>query len=626
MQHDEWFLEVFTEKLPVNCQTDQESNVRKKISTIDYVDIHDLWVQCGPHRFVVYLGFNKKRRYIRGPRADVSDTILCRFCEKHSLSSKDLEKRCHDNGNTYWFFQEYISDIDLNRLLFNAVLQIEWPEYMSWNGLFRWPRPIRNICLLFNNQHMEIDNHDCGLIVSDSSRLSAYTSDVFKVINFSQYKNTLKNKDIMIDLDERQAAIQAELKHLIGISSKNSSIAQRFAKFSEVPIVFTQTNDLSCLEEELLAFCINEDCIAYHDKKFICCIDGSLSCLSGDARYGFDLSIRSKLKEIERLWDYDIAIPIDMYRKELSEMTVFGGRLGSYLDRGSRIAEILSCIDHKIDDTELCDIGECMNIAQEFDDIYLLSGGLYLKKMGYLLGDRLLEIHRSLHENQILSVDAAILGIIMMVDRVIGLLGAGIEVKGSSDQFGIKKLGNFVAHANQVAKVDLDRISQRCIDIYRKQGIIIQANTQELFDDFIRRRLMWIYQLASEKYYRYLAYDVMKSGYAMHIIDSIHECIDKFEGLISMYRRIKGLLKVYNFDESKISSDHTTDIIEHQKMQIIMKGLDRYSVSELHKLMLSMISVLDNVFISDLDLKTRNTVLSDLCRCLIQIDSVFNLD
>ncbi len=94
-------------------------------------------------------------------------------------------------------------------------------------------------------------------------------------------------------------------------------------------------------------------------------------------------------------------------------------------------------------------------MVKEFPSLQGKMGGLYAREEGYPVG-----VHEAIYEHYLpagleddspSSLPGAVLSLADKLDSIVGVVGVGVEVSGSSDPFGLRR------NAHGVCKVILDR-------------------------------------------------------------------------------------------------------------------------------------------------------------------------
>jgi glycyl-tRNA synthetase beta subunit len=654
----EWFLELLTEKLPSSCQINQNTHLMDKLRQLECVDVVNLFTQCTSNRFVVLLQFNQKAQVINGPRLDASNHILEKFAQKHNVCVQDLVK--HSNGkDDIWAINYQINDNALETCLLNSVLVLDWPEYMVWGCRQAWPRPIRHVCSMLDWQHNPQYIDILDLHTSSCSRISIYrTNDEFKVLNFAQYVDTLRTHGVLIHEKERAQHIMQQaqtynesLAHksliynesLAHKSLTNEALqnvkeftqikAQKFAKFSETPIVCIGKYTDIDMPTALIDLAVEQDYVMTYESAnhFICCLDGGLAKLYDGVTDGLSRAISSRLKEIKLIWDYDRSVSIETYRQSLAKKEIFGDKLGSYLQRGHRIVAAANQFDINIHDLDLIEIGVCMSMLNEFDNIHLLCGGLYFNEP---LSTICLNIHGYVYEDiainastdQSLHKTSIILSIIMAVDTLLGLLGVGAKVKGSSDPLAMKRLGNFLVKANHFKKLNLNHICKCLLTEYLAQNIKLTDDAVQLFNNFIEKRIEHFLSSISERSSMYIAKDSMHGWRGDILVAEIDQHPDIFSNIMTMHKRVKGMCKGYNhaiYDQA--GSQY--NIQEYVALKSIVNDFNHSTagIHDIHNILHSAINLLDNVIISALPDNIKHLIMHELTQCINITNMIYNV-
>jgi len=154
----------------------------------------------------------------KGPRVDAPEKAIEGFCRGAGVAREDLELRDEKKGQVYFATitrpGRPASEIVAEEL--EAVIRhFPWPKSMRWGaGSLRWVRPLHSIlCILTDDEgaaqvvEMEVD----GIRANDATRGHRFMApEPFSVTSFEDYEAKLKRARVLLDAEERQAAIWQE--------------------------------------------------------------------------------------------------------------------------------------------------------------------------------------------------------------------------------------------------------------------------------------------------------------------------------------------------------------------------------------------------------------------------------
>jgi glycyl-tRNA synthetase beta chain len=312
------------------------------------------------------------------------------------------------------------------------------------------------------------------------------------------------------------------------------------------------------------------------DRKQLACFLG-VADAPGDAkgliRRGNERVLRARLADARFFWDQDRKVPLSDRADGLKNV-LFQEKLGTYEDKTQRLKKIAGYLCDKLGAPEvredaveaasLCKADLLTDMVKEFSGLQGRMGGLYAREEG--LPDAVcLAIYEhyqpgSLEDASPASVAGAVLSIADKMDSIVGALGVGLQVSGSSDPFGLRR------NAHGVCKVALDRklrfsfplLIDRILGVYGDRLNVGRPEVKAACLDFFAGRLRFILE---KKGYRYDLVGAALGPGVDQIVDVLArvEALDaltsspQFEPFILMAKRINNILK--GVAPSKINSD-----------------------------------------------------------------------
>ncbi|PCD77083.1 glycine--tRNA ligase subunit beta [Pseudothioclava arenosa] len=215
-------IELFSEEMPARMQPRARDDLRKLVT--------DGLVEAGltyghaaafstPRRLVLALqGLTKESPTLReerkGPKTDAPEKAIEGFLRSTGLSLEQLEIRDDKKGQVYFAVTEragrpaaeIVADV-----LEKTIRNFPWPKSMRWgSGSLRWVRPLHSIlCILTDEAGAEVVPLDVdGITSGDTTRGHRFMAPgVIRVTGFDDYTAKLKAAKVVLDQDERAAAI-----------------------------------------------------------------------------------------------------------------------------------------------------------------------------------------------------------------------------------------------------------------------------------------------------------------------------------------------------------------------------------------------------------------------------------
>ena len=164
----EFFLELFSEEIPSNLQ----SNARKELKEIFLRFIHENEIiikgevksLSTPNRLVIHIDkiskeIKKKSLEIRGPSTNVQEKALLGFLKSNNLDKNQIFKKTNEKGEFFFFKKpsQKISTFELFRDNVKSLLvKIPWKKSMRWGDHhLYWGRPLKSILAVFDKKVLD---------------------------------------------------------------------------------------------------------------------------------------------------------------------------------------------------------------------------------------------------------------------------------------------------------------------------------------------------------------------------------------------------------------------------------------------------------------------------------------
>lgn len=274
----------------------------------------------------------------------------------------------------------------LPEILAEIIKNISFPKSMKWKGnsLF-FARPIRSLLALFDDNVVPLeingiraDRFTFGHPFLSGKKIEVPTADP------DLYKRLLKQEKVIVDMDERRAALSTKIQQLMapyGASPDDEKLLDEVTNLVEYP------NAIECrFDEEFLDIPADviETAMKQHQRYFpIKKSDGKLlnrfiavlnrnesnahTTIQGNERV-----LKARLSDARFFWKEDRKIPLEKRVEDLKNL-VFLEKLGNYYDRTNRITELSEWIAARL------------NIINKLDvDIELVKRSAFLCKADLL--------------------------------------------------------------------------------------------------------------------------------------------------------------------------------------------------------------------------------------------------
>lgn len=364
-------LELFSEEIPARMQK-RASEDLKKLVTDGLVEAGLTYESAGafvtPRRLCLsVVGLTDRspdlKEERKGPRVDAPEKAIEGFLLGAGVSKDQLEVRDEKKGQVYFALiekpgraaSEIIADV-----VPKVVRNFPWSKSMRWGaGSLKWVRPLHSIlCILHNEEGAEIVPFEVDGIVSGDTTCGHrfHAPDAFKVTSFEQYASELSKAHVVLDAEERAAAIWNDATNgafALGLEVvEDNGLLAEVAGLVEWPVVLIGdiSEDFLGLPPEVLQTSMKE-----HQKffsvrnpkterieKFVTTanretIDNGATILAGNQKVLF-----ARLSDAKFFWENDLRVAksggADWVEK-LSNVT-FHNKLGSQAERIDRIAAL----------------------------------------------------------------------------------------------------------------------------------------------------------------------------------------------------------------------------------------------------------------------------------------------
>ena len=362
-------LELFSEEIPARMQK-RASQDLKKLVTDGLVEAGLIYESAGafvtPRRLCLSItGLTDRspdlKEERKGPRVDAPEKAIEGFLRGAGVSKDQLEIRDEKKGQVYFSLIEKPgrnASVIIADVVPNVVRNFPWPKSMRWGtGTLKWVRPLHSIlCILHDGEGAEVVPFDVdGIVSGDTTQGHRFHApDTFKVTSFDQYAGALADAHVVLDSEERAAAIWNDAANgafALGLEVvDDKGLLSEVAGLVEWPVVLMGdiAEDFLGLPPEVLQTSMKE-----HQKffsvrnpkterieKFVTVanretIDNGATILAGNQKVLF-----ARLSDAKFFWENDLRVAAtggEAWVKKLKNVT-FHNKLGSQADRIDRIA------------------------------------------------------------------------------------------------------------------------------------------------------------------------------------------------------------------------------------------------------------------------------------------------
>lgn len=473
----ELFLELLSEEIPARMQgpamADLKRLLAEKLKRAE-LDFETIDVHATPRRLaLVVAGLPKAQPDIceerKGPRVGAPEKAVAGFLASTGLSLDACERRETEKGEFYFAKIERkgqpTADV-LAPLLEGILAQFPWPKAMRWGASrARWVRPLHGLLCLFDGNVVPLSFAGVSAIDRTSGhRFLAPTP--FKVKNFADYRDRLRGAYVMLDRQERMAAIAADAT----LAAKNEGLRlqqeggllEEVAGLVEWPVVLLGDIDprFMDLPPEVLTTAMRT-----HQKYFALLkqdgtlaprfvvvanmqtADGGQQIIAGNERV-----LRARLQDAKFFWDQDRkAALVDRFPR-LHDV-VFHGGLGSLADRAFRMQELAESLaaqtgakaKHARRAGQLAKCDLLAGMVAEFPELQGIMGRYYALADGEPseVADAIAEHYAPQGPKDACPTKptSVALALADKIDQLVGFFAINAKPTGSKDPFALRRAG-----------------------------------------------------------------------------------------------------------------------------------------------------------------------------------------
>src|SRR6056297_2941498 len=352
----------------------------------------------------------------KGPRVDAPEKAIEGFCRGAGVAREDLELRDEKKGQVFFATitrpGRPASEIVAEEL--EAVIRhFPWPKSMRWGtGALRWVRPLHSIlCILTDDEgerqvvEMEVD----GIRANDATRGHRFMApEPFSVTSFEDYEAKLKRARVLLDAEERQAAIWQEATNQAFAAGLevvgDRGLLSEVAGLVEWPVVLMGRIDEAFLDlpPEVLQTSMKEHQKFFSVKnpktgrieRFVTVANVETADHGATILAGNQKVLAARLSDAKFFWENDLRTVRDKGLEGMAEGlrdVTFHNKLGSQADRVERIAalarEIAPLVGAKPDlAAEAARVAKAdlqSEMVGEFPELQGLMGRYYAQAAGH---------------------------------------------------------------------------------------------------------------------------------------------------------------------------------------------------------------------------------------------------
>ncbi len=581
----EFFLELFSEEIPVSLQTNLRKELLKEINRIFYdksIKSKKNFSLSTPNRLVVvFQGLDRevelKSEEIKGPSTSSEPQALEGFLKSKNLNKDKIYKKRNDKGEFYYFKskKKKLKTLDLlSENLPKIISSLKWKKSMKWGNFdLNWGRPLKSILCVFDKKVVNFKlNH---LKSSNVTYLDKDFEEKKKTFNdYDSYKKYLNKIGIIVDQEKRKDLIKKNIeKILIQKNLKtqdNEKLLEEVTNLIDYPYILECSFDKRFLSipKEILILTMqshqkyfplftNKDEIT---NEFI--VIANKKDDKGLIKLGNERVVEARLNDAQFFWNKDKSKNLVKKVSELKSMNFFNG-LGTYFDKvqrmrklGASVSDELLISKEKVElSATICKTDLISEIVGEFPELQGIMGGHLSHAQGFdkEIVDAIKEQYLPIGPESIVPKKpfSFTLSLIDKIDTLTGFYGINEKPSSSKDPYALRRVGLgiiriIIENKKNIKVQDLFSYSQ---NFYLEQGF--KFSNSSLIKDiqiFLKDRFKYYLK---EKNIRYdiieaatKSLDLNKISITYEKAKSLNKNINKSIGIdvVSSYKRAFNIL------------------------------------------------------------------------------------
>ena len=471
------------------------------------------------------------------------------FAKNQGVDVKDLKIKQTPKGE-YVFAAKKIKASPvkevLQDILPDVIKSISFPKAMKWDDSgARFARPIESILVLLGKENIKIKIWNVPVKLIKGPSIGAYLKRLEK-------SYILDHDSRKIEIEKMISAAQKKLE-LDEYIDKNLLEETNFLVKSPVLLAGDFDKRFLAVPKDVLAASMSKHqrifTLSRGGKlvnKFIAIIDGKGRNIEKMKKIYANI-LEARLKDSLFFYNEDIKKPFSDLTPKLKDL-IFQKDLGNMFEKIQRLEKVSLFISERLNigpdkrDTVkraayLCKTDLVTQMVGEFPSLQGAMGMEYSVKSGekesVAIAIKEHYLPKGLDDNLPETIEGAILAISDRIDNIVGLIGSGIESKGSFDPFGIRRnsqgLIQIINHKG--FRIDLAGLIDKAIELYngreRFQTVPYkQGELEKKVINYIKERLDF---LVPDTKPLELKQAVFKSG-----------CND----IVGVFKRVKALSKI----------------------------------------------------------------------------------
>lgn len=588
----EFLLEVLAEEMPPSHLRIGLEELREKVGrglAEAGVAVSELRTLGTPRRLVLAgelaAGQADKEAVVTGPpksaaiRPDGSfGPAALGFARSQGVAVESLEVVTTPKGE-YMGFKRLTrgrATAEILKELLPAVLgSLAFPKTMRWGeSAFRFSRPLHNILCVLGGEVLPFVFE--GLAAGDTtSGHRILAPGTIRVASRAGYMDALRAAHVIVDPAERRAMVGAQIEtHLAPLKARlhpDPGLLENLVDNVEHPHVVLGAfpEKYLALPLEVLATSLREGqrlLSVVRDKKQLPLFLGVADSVADPRsliRTGNERVLKARLEDARFFWEQDRKVPLAERAAGLRAV-LFQEKLGSYDDKAQRLKKIVAYLSDKAGAAEmkedavtaaaLCKADLLTDMVKEFTSLQGRMGGVYARQEGYPAAvSRAIYEHyqpAGLDDDAPASLSGALLSVADKMDTVVGAVGVGLQVSGSSDPFGLRRgaLGVCRILIERKASLSFGRLVDKVVAAYGDRLARPKDEIRAAVGEIFAGRLRYLCES------RGFRYDIVNAAFGPGLDNLYHSWLrvkalaalqasPQFEPFILMVKRVSNILR-----------------------------------------------------------------------------------
>ena len=432
------------------------------------------------------------------------------FAKNQGVEVKDLKIKSTSKGEYVFIVKKATPRLAkevLREIIPEVIKSMNFPKTMKWDDSgVRFARPIESIMVLLDKENIKV-------------KIGNAPIKTVKGLSAGPYLKKLE-KTYLLDQDKRISEIE---KMITGVQKKlgldeyiDKNLLEETNFLVKSPVLMVGEFDQKFLQvpKDVLAASMSKHqrifTVSKNKKlvnKFIAVLDGKGRNLA-KMRKVYSNILEARLKDSLFFYNADVKKPLSEYTAELKDL-IFHKDLGNMFEKIQRLEALSSFICERlgVDAAKKEDIKRAAHLCKsdlvtqmvgEFPSLQGVMGMEYSLKSGEKESvARAIKEHylpKGMDDDLPETTEGAILAISDRIDNVVGLLGTGIDIKGSFDPFGIRRnsLGLIQIINDKSFRTDLTSLIAKAIELYKGKLKTAPEELEKKVINYIKERLEFL--------------------------------------------------------------------------------------------------------------------------------------